>query len=414
MTSRWIPALLILSGMAIAQDAATQAREWCDKLGEENPQIREEAQRQLIRLGSAALPALKETAEKSSDPEIRDRARKAMEEIARGEKLEKVYQAPKHLTVDFKEVPLREVVADLSRRTGLRFTVAQMDTPITMKFTDAPLLQVLDEISRQLKESSLKFVDEKTVALNSDRFIPYPTTYSGAFRLRVTRIEKQISNTFDKVSGEVRVCLMVDWEKTVKPLDNYQIDLLEASDDQNHKLTVQERADENGPIQFKGGFRRIGGAQPAPTQEIWLTFPDVEPSAKALRKLRARGTFRFPLDVQPISFTDPVAGAEKTAGDYTIKIQSIDRNYVMINVHCKTEQAAQNLSETFDFGSFEIVDKSGNVNKTEVASSGILDQRTYQFYAMTRRAAVKEFRFSLREIVSKTVDFELDELSLPQ
>jgi len=412
---RWVlPALLMSAVLASGQDGAPQAREWCDKLSDDEPQVREQAQKELVKIGAAAIPALKDAAEKSTDPEVRDRARKAMDEIARAEKLERVYTPPKRVTIDFKNAPLRQVVEELGRQSGLRFTISgHQATPVSIKATDQPLLWVLDELSKQLKDSTFRFADEKSVTLSTDRFIPYPSTYSGAFRLRVTRIEKQVSNSFEKVSGEIRLSLVVDWEKTIKPLENYQIDILEACDDQNQKLNLQERVDDPNQVQWRGAFRRMAAPQMAP-QENWVTFPEIDPGVKSLNKVRARGTFRFPLDIQQVSFTDPKAEDARSAGDYTVKIQSVDRNYIMINVSCKSELAAQNLSETFDFGSFEIIDKNGNVSKTEVASSGIVDQRTFQFYAMTRRVAVKEFRFNLREIVSKTFDFEFDSLELPR
>ncbi len=143
-------AVLMASLLGVVQDAA---REWCDKLGDDSPQVREEAQKQLVKLGASAIAALKATVEKSTDPEVRDRARKALDEISRAEKLEKVYQPPKRVTVDFKGTPLRDAVAELGRQTGVRFTGANEDTPITLKVNEAPLLRVLDDISRQLKEA---------------------------------------------------------------------------------------------------------------------------------------------------------------------------------------------------------------------------------------------------------------------
>jgi hypothetical protein len=398
----------ILAAIAL-QDPAAQARDWARKLDEEQPEVREQAERELIKLGTSALPVLRDLT-RSADPEVGARAQRAIEEILRAEKLSKVFRAPKTVSIDMKDAPLREVVAELGRQSGLRFQAATaQESRVSLRLRDAPLLQALDEISRQLPESTLRFIDDKTVGAVSEKHVSFPTAYSGPFRLRLTRVERRVIHTFDKITCEVALSLATDWEKTVQPMDQYHVELLDAVDDRGRKLTLQETRPEEPMV--RRGWR---APAPQPPQEEAAVFPDVDPAAGALDKIRARATFRFPLEVQQVRFVDPKVDDERAAGEYVVKVHSIDRNYIMINVQCRSEQAMAAASECFDFGSFEIVDSNGTVSKTEVASSGQFDARTFQFYALTRRASVKEFRFNLRDIVTRTFEFEFGRLELPR
>lgn len=75
-TRAWVPWLFLAacgSPRPAVPGSPDPAEGLIERLGDESPAVREDAERELLRLGTVALPALRR-ARKSSDPEIADRA----------------------------------------------------------------------------------------------------------------------------------------------------------------------------------------------------------------------------------------------------------------------------------------------------------------------------------------------------
>jgi hypothetical protein len=79
---------LLAAGAAVAQEPSDEARikKALEGLGAESFEEREKATSELRKIGTPALDALRKQAEKSSDPEVRVRAKRLVEEIEKGGK----------------------------------------------------------------------------------------------------------------------------------------------------------------------------------------------------------------------------------------------------------------------------------------------------------------------------------------
>jgi hypothetical protein len=156
---------------------------------------------------------------------------------------------------------------------------------------------------------------------------------------------------------------------------------------------------------------------PVPPQvqaEHWVTFPDVDTAIASLKTLKARATFRFPLDVRTVEFESPKQNDTKELGDLVFRVTAVDRTYVMLTLQCKGDSTLEAVQELLDFQSFEMVDKNGQAGRADAAPSGLIDQRTFQFYVMNRQGPVHKFRFKLRDIAPIRMDFEFSGLEVPR
>jgi hypothetical protein len=87
-----------------------------ERLGGDDFRDREAAARELDALGAAALPALR-AARKHSDPEVRRRVADLLSALECRVETARVLEAPR-LRLQYKNAPLSEVLADLSKRSG--------------------------------------------------------------------------------------------------------------------------------------------------------------------------------------------------------------------------------------------------------------------------------------------------------
>ena len=72
--------------LALALQGQDQIQELIKKLGSDDFTVREQATEDLKKAGKNAREALKKAADESEDPEVRQRARSILEELAKAEK----------------------------------------------------------------------------------------------------------------------------------------------------------------------------------------------------------------------------------------------------------------------------------------------------------------------------------------
>jgi hypothetical protein len=99
-----------------AQTTPPTVDSWIQRLGGDTFADREAAAKALDDLGAAALPALQKACA-SSDAEIRRRARRLTENIEKRLNTARLL-APKQITLACKDAPVRDVLAELSKKSG--------------------------------------------------------------------------------------------------------------------------------------------------------------------------------------------------------------------------------------------------------------------------------------------------------
>lgn len=144
--------------LALVLTAASHAQEPADRLVSQlgAPRFidREQAARDLVALGSPALPALRR-ARQSPDPEIRDRALPLIQRIYFAQAI-----APTRVALDFRDRPLQEVLRALEARSGIpiwldpRAGKAVAARPITLE--SAHPLPFWEAIDRLVVEARLR------------------------------------------------------------------------------------------------------------------------------------------------------------------------------------------------------------------------------------------------------------------
>jgi hypothetical protein len=149
---RWV---LIASLLVFLQDPLPE--QLAEKLGDDDPKVREEAELKLVEIGESARRAVTK-ALGSTDLEVRRRALRILEELdlqaeererecaARGQMLRLV-------SIDAADRSLRKILDELADQAHVRFRGDIPERQVSLEVSDMPLIQVLDRLGIQVVDT---------------------------------------------------------------------------------------------------------------------------------------------------------------------------------------------------------------------------------------------------------------------
>ncbi len=334
MRTRSLLALLIIAGMTLPCPAGEAPnKEKIDKLieqlGSGNFTERENAAKELETIGAPALEALRKAA-KSSDAEVRKRAKTILSKIDNEREIPRVL-APKRIRLVYKDTPLHEALADFEKKSGYHIDLCHPDRKlkerkITLDTGDATFWHAVGLLCEkaQLTEGNIKDlkpdapVDNRAIIGNSNRSQPAetehlilkdgkrekrPTDDRGAIRVRAV-------GKYDESDKVPENGIVLALELSREPRLQWQLFLTigidKAVDDRGQNLTqIIPRAEEGnqsgfgailhpagtvvrGPLRFSGGNTRISkiGKFPGLSQQVPLQLRKGENPAKSIVELK--------------------------------------------------------------------------------------------------------------------------------
>ncbi|HEX7899766.1 MAG TPA: hypothetical protein VF950_18500 [Planctomycetota bacterium] len=435
---RLLPLLLLL---APAQDPAELIR----KLEDDAFDVREQAQADLVKLGEAALPALRKSLEESKDrAELRVRVQAALREIDLAQKSRTVCPEPKLVTLALQG-PLRRLLEEVSRQTELKIESSAVDAeaPAALDVRGMPALQVLDLLCRGSAERRWEFVDDDRVRFLKEPQPAWPTSYTGSFRVRTTSLKLTRATDFKAKTSSLRLVLEADHDKRVKPARGVDITVTQAEDDKGSTIEARKGDDDdavmggNGGIRINRGFVRmqVAGGMEAPAAGETITLKGLDPAATRV-SFRGTATFRFPLDRTDVRFAPPQAGETRDAADLKLKLETLGAGRWKLNItKSKPDQGGNTLLEDvqqrLDLESLVGLDDEGTEHKGTfqpggdtmaariVVVNGVVQQQvdgvSYLLQLPTLRGkTTKEIRFKFADrVLEKKIPFAFENVPLP-
>jgi hypothetical protein len=262
--------------------AAPSVARLIEQLADPDFQKRDQAHRQLEALGPDILPQLRPALD-SADAEAR---RRLDELITRFETA--VTLAPKRVTLDVQDKPVRQVFQEITRQTGykIEFWTGNEQQPYTFKFDRLPFWEAVDQVCHASGLVHQSGYGDDAVHLQSpttDSYVPY-ICYDGAFRLVAHGFQQNRSidfSTLPKVPAGVRRSDSLTFTFGIcaepkLPLLGVGEPRLEAAYDDLHNSMVPQRTgpDGVGPVtrvvaRYGNGFRtyshqlQVGLARPS-------------------------------------------------------------------------------------------------------------------------------------------------------
>lgn len=276
---------VMLAAILLAQDAALAER------------LKRDGWKAVEEL--AAQPKLKPDLEKlagSDDAELKWWAGAALAEIdARACGIADFEN--RRVTLEAKERPAHEVLAQLLAPDGLRLTGPQASAPITVSFKSAPVLAALDEVCRQAG-CALRRKPNDEIEAQPDRSneIGRPIQYAGPQAFLVGDVTHRTVTDF---AGEPRQDLHL--RLTVRgdprawmPVEPCGWKIVSAVDDTGRSLSVES----------DGGSKSWSGGVQPPSISLSLEFSAPAREARRIARLRGIATLALSRKPEEIVFTD--------------------------------------------------------------------------------------------------------------
>jgi len=421
--------LIVLALGLFTQDPGL--RELIQRLEDDRAESREKAQKDLVALGEAAIPALKEVIDSVKSPgELKLRAATVIREIEVNLKAAKAFREPKRITLKVDDRTLREVLEELARQADVKIEAGGIDVTaqVDLDVTEAPLFEVLDLLCRDQAERTWEAQEDGSIRFSRDRQVSCPAAYGGPFRLRVLSINAQRNNDFKARTVVVTLVLVTDWDRRFKPSKVVDIELSKVVDDQGTALEVS-------PVDATVGFRgpgvnlRIGIGvntvqDPGESGRVFV-LRGLNPAATSI-SFEGTARFNFPLDQREIKFEKPGVSESREVGDTTIRLTRVGmpENW-NLSFHkspaATTPGWARTIAQRFDADSFVVVDQDGGefpmTMRAQSRGRFSPDETGIWYQAFVQRnagKALKEVRFRfVDQTLVKPMPFKFTNLSLP-
>ena len=433
--------------LLVPQDDA-KIGELIQRLEDDSVEAREGAQKELVRIGEAALAPLRKAVEQAGAAEdrgeLRVRGSAAIRQIELAVKSRAVYQDPKLVTFRAAGTKLSQAAAAIGAQAGVKIDASGVDgeAEVTCDLKGVPLFLALDELCRGQEERTYEYKEEGHVKLLKDRHAPHPAAYAGPFRIRILTMKVERSTDFKGKKFSLLLTLDADHEKYLKPWKNPEIEITGATDDKGTALEVQEGEGEPDANVLGGrAFAKIvvGGAgfmgAPDPGQKTYTLKGFAAGAARV--SLQGIVRYRFPLESREIRFDRPASGMTQETADYTVRLDAQpNRRQWTLNFRRKKSAAGataslyEEVEQRVDSDSVVGIDEDGGEHKGTLLSSNNLtaairvvngklvqDSDTAAFTAQFNTVKIKplkeiRFKFSDATFV-KAMPFAMEKIELP-
>lgn len=290
--------------------------------------VREEATRRLVALGDAAVPVLRRLLE-APDAEARQRAEHALAQIDLEARIRRVCPTRPPLTLRLDGVPLEEALAEIGRRTGVRFSAEGLapGRRVTLALERAPLLEALDRLCRGLGDAQWSFDGPDRVNLSPIPFVDRPSCYSGAFKISMGRLDLYRTSTFRDSQGLVSFHLEAQAEPGARTLGPPAFALEEVADDRGRALTPEAPLCVTGPAVAAAAANGAG----SPDARAF-TYAGLHPAARALARVRGTVTFSFALSSETVTLESLAKDSVREIGDFVIQVNEVHSGSVQLTL----------------------------------------------------------------------------------
>jgi hypothetical protein len=306
----------LLASPLPAQDPGARIDELLQRLNDDALPVRETAARELSELGPDALPLLAKRLE-GLDGERRGRVQEAMRRIEDRQKLFRVLPPLKTVTLDVAEKPLREVLEEISRQSGIPVDLSAggFDGPVTLKLKDALPLRAFDEACAKGGGASYRTrrPQDDGLVVPADQAAPgaflfqttatpdYPASYAKSYRVRLTQISLTRTNDFRREQSTASLQFDLLWPPLAYPHSIAEFSVSEAVDQQGRSLLLPVNPNNRFAVAAGRRFTRhwMGGAY----QSLAIAYPEAD--AGRIASLKGVLTLVYPGDERTLVFDDP-------------------------------------------------------------------------------------------------------------
>jgi hypothetical protein len=430
----WILGLALLP---FQEDLERRLDALLPRLAEESLEAREAAVVELVSLGEAALPLLRNRAGGAAG-EIRARLLDAVHRIETRSTLAKYLPPLRSVTLDFKNRPAREAFEEIARqgRFPLEVSEGAAAAAVSLSLKAVPPLEALDAACSasgcswrvdqhfygiRRRRAAAPPAEGPRVQIFSNRAPAYPSSVVRHYRFSVQSVTLSKSLNFNATQRNANLGFQAAWLPDVNPdrIGNFR--LLEMVDDQGRSLLPTPQ-DAGRSTHF--GYRRPRSYVQYQHQES-VPFRYPEADAVSIARLKGILTFSYPSEVRTLVFERPAEAAGKSlevaGAKVTLNRMSVDKNSLTLHLDVvgggDPNQGSLDERLPFSHEDVQVVSESGDVlDGRGMSGSGNGQSYSWELrYELPEGAAVKLIRIPcVLKTHTDDAAFEIKDIPLPR
>jgi hypothetical protein len=298
---------------------------------------RDEAGKALETLGTKALPALRK-ARDHADPEVQRRVGLILPQLEIAELL-----APKRVTLDLKKKTVRQIMDELSKKSGykIEFFGGDPQQLYDLKANNLPFWEAFDRLCQSAGLVLQIGYGDNVIRLNQqDSYVPY-VNYRGSFRLVANSFNYNRSidfSTFPKHTGGTQrnesmnfgftVCV----EPKIPLMSVGEPRLTEAADDEGRSMLLAGRnPDEMGGAWMGGGrfVSRYNGGYKAYCMQTYVNLSRPSEKSRSVKVIKGSVPVTLLAEEKPEVVSDDILkakGKKVQIGNVSFDIQDVTTN----------------------------------------------------------------------------------------
>jgi hypothetical protein len=430
-----------LALLLLTQDLPARIDDALQRLSDDSPQVREAAGTELSELGPDAVPLLRARLE-GLDADRRGRVETALRRIEDRQKLARVLPPLRRATLDVADKPLREVIEEIGRQTGVPVDLSggTFDAPVTLALRGALPMEAFDEacakaggfsyrVRRAGEEMGFNAGGPPADGGGALYFQPAagglgPAAYAKWYRMKLTQITLTRTNNFQRDQATAAIQLEILWPPPLAPHSVSEFRLVEATDEKGRSL-VPPAADPNNRFAMGVGRNRYrnpwsGGSY----HSINLAYPAAD--ATKIAVLKCSMTVVYPGDERAVLFENPSEARGESRELHGLKVTLKDcrsdgqDHVVQLEMSGRFSPPGGAVSESelpFNHDEVVVVSKSGARLRSN-GMSGSSDGKSHQWELRLRgnvAEPLKEIRIPvILAYHSDAATFELRDVPLPK
>lgn len=426
-------ALLAFRPSALAADESLtdEVEKLVAQMDDRDAAQREAAELALVELGVAAKDggeeffALLPTPNDAMSQETATRLARIREVVQA--KLGERAVVQSRVTLDLADVPLADVLKEIEKQTGNRLVDGReangQDAPelkVTIKLSDVPFWQALDEVLDQVNMSPYPYgAEEGGLSLVArDQGVlrrAGRATYAGPFRIEPMRAASDRGLRNPDSSG-LDVDLEVSWEPRLRPvaLSQSAEDLAVVADDE---LEI--------PATSEGELFNVEVPADATGAEVTLSLRLPAREAKNLKSLKGRMTALVPSRLADVRFENLADGGEQSReiGGVTVTLKRVAQNQSLWEIHMRiaiNSQDGADVQRGWVFQNETYLEGAGGERVEhggfETTMQSERETGFAYFFELPEGADIGDYAWVYRTpagIVELPVDYELEDIPLP-
>ena len=373
---------------------------------------RDKAEKDLMTLGSLAIPYLPASSEDDSD-ELRIRLDRIRTTLLEQDKV--ILSKPSRVNIVGKMIG-KEALESLAEQSGNTLqlkNVPRLETQIEVELEDMLYWEALDEI---LDKLSLTIVpndgdDLRLVARNEfmpQRFVM--ASYSGSFRLEPIAVTKE-QRQYDPDLNSTSIELSLSWEPRLNPVFvRYQLEGLELKCDNGEILR---------PKKDQGTDFTTSGSQ------LTSVIQFDRPSRSAKEITEWRGNFLCVMPGKPVAISfkdlDTAKNATSTNGDLQVTLERSRKNRevyeILVGVALRGEQTTDSMQGWTSMIDAYLEDDKGNrLQHAGWSTTRITDHDVGMSFLFEVDEGLAGYRFVFiapQAIVQQSIEYSLGGIALP-